>query len=90
MWRILLRQIDAQPVAATKIVKSITVLHNFIVENEPHRLVTTAQDVQQDQRTCKLSKSSKKMATRHKICTANKRTIYAVLPIRCWLSAVAK
>ncbi|GFO43524.1 protein antagonist of like heterochromatin protein 1 [Plakobranchus ocellatus] len=49
MWRILLRQIDAQPVAATNIVKSITALHNFIVENEPHRLVTTAQDVQQDQ-----------------------------------------
>ncbi|GFO18840.1 PiggyBac transposable element-derived protein 3-like [Plakobranchus ocellatus] len=49
MWRILLRQIDAQPVAATNIVKSITVLHNFIVENEPHRLMTTAQNVQQDQ-----------------------------------------
>lgn len=49
MWRILLRQIDAQPSAATDIVKSITVLHNFIVDNEPHRLVATTQDVQHDQ-----------------------------------------
>ena len=47
MWRILLRQIDAQPPAATEIVKSITVLHNFIIDNEPHRLLTETQEIQQ-------------------------------------------
>ena len=35
MWRILFRQIDEQPMAATNIVKAITVLHNFVLVNEP-------------------------------------------------------
>ncbi|KAK3784609.1 hypothetical protein RRG08_003417 [Elysia crispata] len=39
MWRILFRQIDEQPMAATNIVKAITVLHNFVLVNEPHRLI---------------------------------------------------
>jgi DDE superfamily endonuclease len=39
MWRILFRQIDEQPIAATNIVKAITVLHNFVLVNEPHRLI---------------------------------------------------
>ena len=34
-----MRQLDAQPTAATDIAKAITVLHNFIIENEPHRRV---------------------------------------------------
>ncbi|GFN85820.1 hypothetical protein PoB_001232600 [Plakobranchus ocellatus] len=39
MWRILFRQIDEQPMAATNIVKAFTVLHNFVLVNEPHRLI---------------------------------------------------
>ena len=46
MWRILLRQLDSQPTAATDIVKAITVLHNFVIDNEPHRRVVATQDFQ--------------------------------------------
>lgn len=37
MWRILLRQMEEQPESATEIVKAITVLHNFILIEEPER-----------------------------------------------------
>ena len=46
MWRILLRQLDSLPTAATDIVKAITVLHNFVIDNEPHRRVVATQDFQ--------------------------------------------
>lgn len=39
MWRILFRQMDEQPIAATNVVKAITVLHNFVIIHEPHRLI---------------------------------------------------
>lgn len=42
MWRILLRQMDVQPTAASDIVKAITVLHNFVIIHEPVRGPTTA------------------------------------------------
>ncbi|GFS15578.1 endonuclease-reverse transcriptase [Elysia marginata] len=40
MWRILLRQMDVQPEAASDIVKAITALHNFIIIHEPSRETT--------------------------------------------------
>ncbi|GFS05331.1 hypothetical protein ElyMa_006517600 [Elysia marginata] len=39
MWRILLRQIDEQPDDATNVIKTITVLHNFILIQETERSV---------------------------------------------------
>ena len=39
MWRILLRQMDEQPDAATNVIKAITVLHNFILMQETERSV---------------------------------------------------
>lgn len=36
-WRILHTQMDVQPVAATNVVKAITILHNFINIHEPER-----------------------------------------------------
>ena len=39
MWRILLWQMDEQPDAATNVIKSITVLHNFILRQESERSV---------------------------------------------------
>lgn len=44
MWRILFRQIDEQPEAATNIVKAITILHNFILTNEPQRSTLNERD----------------------------------------------
>ena len=38
MWRLLQRPMDVQPSAATDIVKAITVLHNFIIIEEPSRV----------------------------------------------------
>ncbi|GFN99628.1 protein alp1-like [Plakobranchus ocellatus] len=49
MWRILHRQIDEQPINVTNIVKAITVLHNFVIMNEPHRLTVTITDEEQQQ-----------------------------------------
>ena len=37
MWRILLRQMDEQPESVTDAVKAITVLHNFLIIQEPER-----------------------------------------------------
>lgn len=44
MWRILLRQMDEQPEAATDVVKAITVLHNFILMQEPERATVVNND----------------------------------------------
>lgn len=41
MWRILYRQMDEQPIAATNVVKAVTVLHNFIISKEPERQTVT-------------------------------------------------
>lgn len=41
IWHILHRKIDEQPLNATNIEKAITVLHNFFIINEPHRLMVT-------------------------------------------------
>lgn len=38
MWRILQRPMDSQPDIACNIVKAITVLHNFVILQEPDRL----------------------------------------------------
>lgn len=38
MWRLLQRPMDVQPVIATDIVKAITVLHNFVLIQEPWRV----------------------------------------------------
>ncbi|GFO16005.1 hypothetical protein PoB_004251000 [Plakobranchus ocellatus] len=44
MWRILLRQMEEQSDAATKVIKAIIVLHNFILMQEPERSVAQHTD----------------------------------------------
>lgn len=50
MWRILYRQIDDQPNTVTTIVKALTVLHNFILIEEPHRQVIQTPETDQHAR----------------------------------------
>lgn len=38
MWRIFLKPIETQPDFACDIIKSVCILHNFILNNEPHRM----------------------------------------------------
>ena len=42
LWRILLHQIEVQPVAAIDIVKTLTDLHNFVKIEEPKRSFTNS------------------------------------------------
>ena len=47
MWRLLFRQIDEQPNTVTTIVKALSVLHNFIITEEPHRQVIKASETRE-------------------------------------------
>ena len=49
MWRILYRQMEEQSAAVTNIVKAVTVLHNFVIIREPHRLNVNAMELPEPQ-----------------------------------------
>lgn len=55
MWRILLKPIEVQPNFACDIVKAVCVLHNFILNNEQHRLLSPERTEERDKRTTTLT-----------------------------------